>query len=130
VARAHAALPVMKPNTAMIDEAAVQPGPIGLVATFAPTLASMPAEFPPQVVLHTAHAAGALEALNAGQPEEHDRRAVQAALDLQQRGCRTIALAQFSLARAATAVRAATGLPVLTTVDSAVHALRRRMATG
>lgn len=130
VARAHPDRPVMKPNTAMIDEAAAQEGPIGLVATFAPTLASMPSEFPPHVVLHTAHAAGALEALNAGQPEEHDRRAVQAALVLQQRGCRVIALAQFSLARAAAAVRAATGLPVLTTVDSAVHALQRHMRAG
>ena len=39
-----------------------------------------------------------------------------------------IALAQFSLARARGAVAEATGLPVLTTPDSAVRALRQRLA--
>ena len=39
--------------------------------------------------------------------------------------CDAIALAQFSLARAATAVAAATGRPVLTTPDSAVRKLKR-----
>jgi aspartate/glutamate racemase len=53
---------------------------------------------------------------------------VAAALRLKARGCRQIALAQFSMARAAPAVRIATGLPVLTTVDSAVSALKRRLA--
>ena len=38
-----------------------------------------------------------------------------------------IALAQFSLARAADAVAADTGLPVLTTPDSAVRLLRARL---
>ena len=36
-----------------------------------------------------------------------------------------VALAQFSLARAAEAVAAATGRPVFTTPDSAVRKLRR-----
>ena len=43
-----APLPVLKPNEAMIEEAVALAGPrarIGLLATFAPTLASMPAEF-------------------------------------------------------------------------------------
>jgi hypothetical protein len=39
--------------------------------------------------------------------------------------CSVVALAQFSLARAAAAVAAATGRPVLTTPDSAVRKLRR-----
>lgn len=38
-----------------------------------------------------------------------------------------IALAQFSLARAAPAVHRATGLQVLTTIDSALAELRRRL---
>jgi hypothetical protein len=38
-----------------------------------------------------------------------------------------IALAQFSMARARTVCARATGLPVLTTVDSAVRALRVRL---
>jgi iron(III) transport system ATP-binding protein len=42
-------------------------------------------------------------------------------------GCTRIALAQFSMARARAACEHATGLPVLTTVDSAVRALRARL---
>lgn len=125
VARRHADRPVLKPNEAMVEEAVAGGGVIGLIASFEPTLASMPAEFPPHVVLHTAHAAGALEALQAGHPDEHDRLVALAGERLRQAGCDRLALAQFSLARAAPAVRAATGLPVLTTVDSAVAALRR-----
>ena len=50
-----------------------------------------------------------------------------AALRLKDQGAQVIALAQFSLARARDAVAARTGLPVLTTVDSAVRALRQRL---
>jgi aspartate/glutamate racemase len=123
-------LPVLKPNEAMVDEAVALAGgaPIGLLATFGPTLQSMPPEFPAGVALHTALAAGALDALNAGDVATHDARAVEAALTLKARGCAVIALAQFSLARAATAVQAATGLPVLTTPDSAIRKLRRLAA--
>jgi Asp/Glu/hydantoin racemase len=129
VKRRHAALPVLKPNEAMIDEAAVHGGPIGLVATFGPTLQSMPGEFPPGIELHTALAEGALDALNRGDFARHDELAARAARRLvDTHGCRTIALAQFSLARARPAVQAACGVPVLTTVDSAVRALRARLA--
>jgi len=53
----------------------------------------------------------------------HDRVAVDAAIALT--SCDAIALGQFSLARAAQAIGAATGRPVLTTPDSAVKKLRR-----
>ncbi|CAA2107182.1 aspartate/glutamate racemase family protein [Variovorax paradoxus] len=130
VARWHAGIPVLKPNEAMIDEAAQGQGRLGLVATFAPTLASMPPEFPAGTELETALADGALDALNAGDTQRHDALiAAQAAL-LRERGCTRIALAQFSMARARTACEAASGLPVLTTVDSAVRALRRRARPG
>ena len=46
------------------------------------------------------------------------------------RGCTRIALAQFSMARARAACEAAAWLPVLTTVDSAVRALRNRLEAG
>ena len=45
---------------------------------------------------------------------------------VEQEGCTTIALAQFSMARAAPMVAAATGRPVLTPVASAVRAMRER----
>jgi aspartate/glutamate racemase len=131
VTRRHAGRPVLKPNEAMIEAAVAQQrglaGPIGLLATFAPTLASMPAEFPAGTALCTGLAEGALTALDSGDALAHDAAAAQAARTLQAQGCGLIALAQFSLARAADAVRAATGLPVLTTPDSAVLALRQRL---
>jgi hypothetical protein len=129
VARRHARLPVLKPNEAMVDDAVAQAasGAIGLVASFGPTLQSMPAEFPPGQALHTELADGALRALNAGDGAAHDRLVADAAERLARRGCRLIALAQFSLARAEAAVAARTGLPVLTTVGSAVARLRHRL---
>jgi hypothetical protein len=69
-----------------------------------------------------------LAALDAGDPALHDRLAVETAQTLD--GCDVIALAQFSLARAAAAVAAATGLPVLTTPDSAVLKLRRLLGAA
>ena len=122
----HPGIPVLKPNEAMVDEAvALAAGtPIGLLATFGPTLQTMPPEFPPTAVLRTALADGAMAALDAGDTATHDRLAVEAAMRLADQGCRVIALAQFSLARARDAVAAATGLPVLTTPDSAVARLK------
>jgi hypothetical protein len=128
-AREFPAIPILKPNEAMIEEAMALVGPtgrIGLLATFAPTLASMPPEFAvaaPAATLVPCLAEGALTALNAGNGPEHDAAAVRAAAALQ--GCDVIALAQFSLSRAAGPVAEATGKTVLTTPDSAVRKLRR-----
>lgn len=125
VAAAHSAIPVLKPNEAMIEEAVALGGSVGLLATFAPTLASMPREFPAGTELRPALAEGALAALDRGDPDEHDRLAAAASREL--RDCDAIALAQFSLARAAAAVAEASGRPVLTTPDCAVRKLRRLM---
>ncbi|MDB5315763.1 MAG: arylsulfatase [Rhodospirillales bacterium] len=118
-------IPVLKPNEAMIEEAKAAGTHIGLLATFAGTLRTMPAEFPPEITVTTKLAEGAMAALDAGNFTVHDFLAAKAALDL--KDCDAIALGQFSLARAATAVATATGKPVLTTPDSAVLALRRRL---
>lgn len=133
VAGERAPMPVLKPNEAMIEEAcaaahAAAAGTgrrprIGLLASFGPTLESMPPEFPADVEVVTKLAEGALAAMDAGDLALHDRLAAEAARDL--RDCDVIALAQFSLARAAPGVEAATGRPVLTTPDSAVRKLRR-----
>jgi hypothetical protein len=120
-----APMPVLKPNEAMVAEAAAMGGRIGLLATFGPTLDSMPPEFPDNVVLVPKLAEGALDALNRGDAETHDRLVAEAARDLID--CDAIALAQFSLARAAPLVTATTGKPVLTTPDSAVRALKARL---
>ncbi len=120
-------LSVLKPNEAMVAEAVATGGRVGLIASFAPTLASMPAEFPPGVDLVTCLAEGALEALNHGDLERHDALVVQAARHLQQQGCDVIALTQFSMARAQAAVQHVLNLPVLTTPASAVRLLRQRL---
>ncbi len=126
VARAHPALPVLKPNEAMIEEcAALGARRVGLLATFSATLASMLAEFPAGLDVVPCLAEGALAALDAGDVAAHDRLAAQAARRLAD--CDVIALAQFSLARAAPLVAEATGTRVLTTPDSAVAKLRRKL---
>ena len=123
------AIPVLKPNEAMIEEAVALTGPrgrIGLIATFAPTLVSMPPEFAvaaPHATLVPCLADAALRALDRGDLAGHDREAAVAAIAL--RDCDVVALAQFSLSRAAAQVAEATGKPVLTTPDSAVRKLQR-----
>jgi hypothetical protein len=122
VARAHAPMPVLKPNAAMIEQAAARGGKIGLLSTFAPTLMSMPPEFPSSVEIVPKLATGALAALDRGDRAEHDRLVAEASRDL--RDCDLIALAQYSMAPAAELVAEASGRPVLTTPDSAVLKLR------
>lgn len=129
-ARALAPLPVLKPNSAMIDDAVATGGTIGLVATFAPTLASMLPEFPPSARVRTALAEGGLEALRAGDAARHDQLVAEQAARLVAEGCQVVALAQFSMARAAPSVAARTGSPVLTTVGSAVRRLQALVASG
>ncbi|WP_439553139.1 aspartate/glutamate racemase family protein [Falsiroseomonas sp.] len=125
VAADVAPVPVLKPNEAAIEEAVGIGRRIGLLATFAGTLASMPPEFPPGVELVPCLAPGALAALDAGDLAAHDRLAAEASRAL--RDCDVVLLGQFSLARAADLVAEATGRPVVTTPGSAVRKLRQAM---
>jgi Asp/Glu/hydantoin racemase len=126
VAREHAPMPVLKPSEAMVEQAAARGHRIGLLSTFAPTLMSMPSEFPRSVEIVPKLVAGALDALDRGARTEHDRLVAQASRDL--RDCDLIALAQYSMAPAAALVAEASGRPVLTTPDSAVLKLKRLLA--
>jgi Asp/Glu/hydantoin racemase len=126
VAREHAPMPVLKPGEAMVEQAAARGHRIGLLSTFAPTLASMPQEFPSTVEVVPKLVAGAMAALDRGDRAEHDRLVVEAARDL--RDCDLIALAQYSMAPAAALVEQASRLPVLTTPDSAVLKLKQLLA--
>lgn len=125
-ARDLAPMPVLKPNEAMIEEAVKHGSRIGLLATFAGTLDSMPPEFPAGVTVVPKLAEGALAALDRGDAAEHDRLAAEAARALAD--CDAIALGQFSLARAAPLVAQVTGKPVLTTPESAVRKLKALLA--
>lgn len=121
-------VPVLKPNEAMISEAVQAGRRIGLIATFAPTLQSMPTEFPASVELLPVLAEGALDALNGGDLELHDELIMRAAQSAAAQGADVIALAQFSMARAEMLVRGAMMQPVITTVGSAVRAMRLAMS--
>ncbi|MCA1359418.1 arylsulfatase [Bradyrhizobium sp. IC3069] len=123
VARAHAPMPVLKPNEAMIDRAVTMGRRIGLLSTFPPTLASMPPEFPASVEVVPKLADGALAALDRGDRATHDRLIAEASRSL--RDCDVIALAQFSIAATAPLVAEAAGRPVVTTPDSAVEKLMK-----
>jgi Asp/Glu/hydantoin racemase len=128
VARAHAPMPVLKPNEAMIEQAITMGKRIGLLSTFPPTLVSMPPEFPASVTIVPKLAEGALAALDRGDRATHDRLLAEASRDL--RDCDVIALAQFSIAATAPLVAEATGKPVVTTPDSAVAKLKRLLAAN
>ena len=81
------------------------------------------------VMLHPDGAAAMTEAVRGALDGLVGELAAEAAARLVEReGCEVIALAQFSLARAAPRVAERCGVPVLTTVDSAVRALRQRLA--
>src|SRR5882724_7253435 len=126
VTRERAPMPVLKPNQAMIEQAAARGQRVGLLSTFAPTLKSMPQEFPSTIQIVPKLAEGALAALDRGDRTEHDRLVAEASRDL--RDCDLIALAQYSMAPAASLVAEASGRPVLTTPDSAVMKLKELLA--
>lgn len=126
VARDLSPLPVRKPNQAMIAMAVQHGGRIAIVSTFEPTLRSIPAEFPPGTHLVPIFVPNAMSALAAGDPATHDALVAAAC---QHADADLFALTQFSIARAATAVAAATHKPVLTTPDAAVLDLRRAVVS-
>ena len=124
-AAAYPNMPVLKPNEAMIEEAAAY-ADIGLLSTFAANLISMPPEFPPSTRITPRLAQGALAALDAGDVATHDRLVIEASRDLS--ACEAVVLGQFSISHLGSRVAEVTGRPVLTTPDSAVRKLRRLMA--
>ena len=127
-----APLPVLKPNEALIEECAILAGrhaKVGLLATFGPTLDTMPPEFEaaqPEFDLKLGLATKALDALFAGDREGHDRAAAEVA-EAEFGDRDAIALAQFSLSPAAALIAERTGKPVLTTPDTAVKKLQRML---
>jgi Asp/Glu/hydantoin racemase len=126
-------IPVLKPNEAMIDEALALGRRLALVATFEPSLPSMKAEIEDEearrgIVLDLSiHlAADALPALHAGDGQTHDALIAEAVKDIDGK-VDAILLAQFSMARAQSAVAAVTGAKILTSPGSAVNRLRHEL---
>ena len=126
-------VPVLKPNDAMFARALDHGTRIAMLATFEPSIGSMEEEFRELVArrgagadLVSRYVPDAMPALRHGDGTTHDRLIAEAARTLAP--CDAIMLAQFSTARAASAVAKATGRPVLTSPDSAVLALRASLA--
>jgi Asp/Glu/hydantoin racemase len=128
-ARAGRAFPVLKPNEAMFEDALARGARIGMVATFEPSIVSMEQEFRalaqvrrPEADLRSIFVADAMDALDAGDGERHDRLIAARVAELAD--CDAVLLAQFSTARAAPAVSAVLKCPVLTSPRSAVARLK------
>jgi len=133
-ARQGYALPILKPNEAMVDTAVLAGVNIGVIATFGPTITTIRTELEaagraagraircvPEV------AEGAFAALAAGHEETHDRLVAAAAERLPP--VDVILLAQFSMARARAAVSSARrDVPGLTSPHAAVDQLRQRLS--
>ena len=122
-------MPVLKPNEAMFAETLAIGGRIGLVATFAPSLPAMTAEFDAMAAqmgidatLISVCAKGALDALSDGDALRHDNLIAEAVESLS--NCNAIMLAQFSMANVSKVVESRVLCPVLTSPDSAVRRLR------
>jgi aspartate/glutamate racemase len=123
-------MPVLKPNEAMFEEALSHGDSIGMVATFAPSVESMTAEFTedaqrvrPGAKLATRLTAEAMAALRAGDAAAHNQLVAREAQALGK--IDALMLAQFSTSRALDACRAATSVPVLSSPDAAVRKVRR-----
>ena len=123
-------IPVLKPNEAMFEAAVARGTRIGMLATFAPAVATMEAEFAEtvrqrglEIELTTMVVPEARAALERGDGDTHDRLLAERAAELD--GLDALMLAHFSTARAAQAVQQAVQMPVLSSPDAAVAALRR-----
>jgi len=122
-------MPVLKPNEAMFAEALARGTRLGLLATFPSSIDSMAKELrqlAPHIELETGCVPQALAALQAGDGAQHD--ALLAAIAPRFTGCDALMLAQFSTARARDAVAKVVRCPVLTSPDSAVLAMRKRLS--
>jgi len=126
------ALPILKPNEAMFEAALEQGNNIVMLATFAPAVPGMEAEFQQLAALKGSDArvttqlvAGARDALSRGEVELHNQLVTAAARQVQQADA--IILAHFSMEVAFREITAAVSCPVLSSAQSAVAKLKRVM---
>lgn len=128
-------IPVLKPNEAMFEAAIRKGGRTAMLYTFPPARDGMEAEFleeaeriDPTATMESFLVHGAIEAVWAGDAETHNRLVAEAAAGL--RGFDSIVLAHFSTARAVSAVRAVTNIPVLSSPDAAIDKLKRLLGAA
>jgi Asp/Glu/hydantoin racemase len=128
-----AEIPVLKPNEAMFEAALSMGRRLGMLATFAPSVASMEDEFRRmarqrrvEATIESYCVPGAMAALRAGDGARHDALIAEAAPRL--RHCDAILLAHFSTARAEAAVSSVLGGAVLTAPGAAVGKLKAALS--
>jgi aspartate/glutamate racemase len=126
-------LPILRPNEAMFREAIAAGDRIGMLATFAPSVATMEEEFRQfaaeggaAATLETIVVPEAIDLLRAGDAEAHNRLVAEMAPRFA--GHDAIMLAHFSTSRAADSVRGAVEVPVLAAPEAAV--LRMKSLVG
>jgi len=128
-AKSSLAMPVLKPNEAMFDEAMEAGSRIGLLATFGPSVPSMEKEFRDlvekrgkTVYLEAFLVEAAMTALRASDTGTHNRLLAEAAPRLGD--CDAVMLAHFSTSRALDDVSRVLNSKVLTSPNSAVARLK------
>ena len=137
-AGAACGLPTLKPNEAMfeqaLDAAARGTGRIGLVATVAASIESMGAELQQMaqrrgqsIESPSLYVPEAMSDLAAGNSAMHHAKVARAVHTLAAAGCAVITLAQFSMAAAQPQAQTGLTVPVLSSPDCAVLALKGRM---
>ena len=123
-------VPVLRPNEAMFEAALTAGRRIGMLATFAPSVAPMEEEFRQLAAMRHSPATietycvpGAMAALKDDDTAAHDRLVADAAAPYFG-DHDAVLLAHFSTSRAAAAANAKLGRPVLTSPASAVAKLK------
>jgi Asp/Glu/hydantoin racemase len=130
--KARTAIPVLRPNEAAFAAALGVGDRLGLIVSFEPSRLSLEHELRAMATAQrrdativSVTAAGALEALKAGDGDRHDSLVAEAVARLGD--VDAVILGQFSLARAYDSAARATSSPVITTPRSAVEALRAKV---
>jgi len=125
-------VPVCKPNDAMFRDALACGNNIAMVATFAPAVSTMEAEFfheagrlNPRATLRTFVVDGAIDCLRAGDAHKHDQLVAEKVTQLD--GYDAIMLAHFSRSRAYKQSVVDARAPVFTAPRSAARRLKQRL---
>jgi hypothetical protein len=136
VSQSYSSTPILKPTQGLTETilSKYSQSPILLVATFEPTLKSLESELKRQdttLNLNLLFIPGALDALDKGKEEEHDKLVSQGIKQFLSTSPNptefVIALSQFSLARASPYISKDLTNIVLTTPNNAVLALKSRL---
>lgn len=123
-------IPILKPNEAMIEEAVLRNQKISILSTFPLAITSMTEEFQSfarqqgvEIDLSAHVCPEAFDELRKGNADRHDQLIMDMARTVT--NSELLCFAQFSMTSAAQQTSQASGLPVLTTPDSAILKLRR-----